>query len=151
MMDREFPPTPLQARLTVGSLAAAGVIGLLLFGGLIPGLHPNYTPSPYATIDGRTYVWSAVTVPIPWLGGTRTPPVPEVFHNVTFTTWVTNWSLLGGTYLHGTADEQNGTLYSFSLGGYAYDTNWTSRYLAPGGAVAVDWSGGLTAYLYVLS
>jgi hypothetical protein len=150
MMDRDFSPTPLQSRLTLASLAVGGVVGLLLFGGVIPGLHPSYTPNPYTTIDGRTYVWSSIPVPIPYPGSSRTLPAADSLHNVTFSTWVTNWSVLGGTYLHGTAAEPNGTVYPFALGGYAYDANWTSRYFAPGGEVAVAWAGGLTAYLYVL-
>jgi len=150
MMDHDFPPTPRQARLTLAGLAIGGVIGVLLFGGWIPGLHPNFTPSPYATVDGRTYYWTATNVPIPTPGATRTLPSSEQFRNVTFTTWVTNWSLLGGTYLHVKAMEANGTSYQFALGGYEVAANWTDQYIAPDGTVAAEWSGGLSAYLFVL-
>lgn len=151
MMDRDFPPTRRQQRLTVVSLAVAGVIGVLLFGGFLPGLHPNFSPGPTTTFDGKTYYWTTLSVPTVWLGGSRTPPTFEAFHNVTFWTWLTNWSLLGGAYLHGNATEPNGTVYSFTVGGPPAASNRTTDYVSPGGAVVIKWEVSTTAELLVLA
>lgn len=151
MMDRDFPPSRGQVRAMVIALAVSGVAGLLLFGGYVPGLRPNYTPPPYASVDGRNYYYTDVSVPIPLSLEGRTSPAATQFHNVTFWTWVSNWSLLGGTYYRGNATERNGTTYPFVLGGARSDANWTDIYIAPGGAVAVEWDGGLTAGLFVLA
>lgn len=151
MMDRDYPITPRQWKVTAAALGAAGIAGILLFGGLIPGLHPNYTTSPLTTLDGRSYYWRELSVPIPWPGTDRTKPTEGSFHNVTFWTWVTNWSILGGTYYHGNASEPNGTVYAFVLGSFRDAANWTGLYVAPGGAIAVEWAGGTTAYLLVLA
>jgi hypothetical protein len=150
MMDRDYPSTPRQARLTLVSLAACGVVGILLFGGYVPGLHPNFAPAT-ATFEGRAYYWTTVIVPIPYTGVNRTLPVSETFHNVTFWTWVTNWSIVGGTYLHGNASGPNSTVYPFTLGGSRFAANWTELYVSPGAAVVVEWTGGWGAYLLVLA
>ncbi|MGP8077841.1 MAG: hypothetical protein ACLQD8_00170 [Thermoplasmata archaeon] len=150
MMDRDYPPTPTQWKLTVVALGVCGVVGLLLFGGVIPGLHPNLASSRFLSLDGRTYYWTMLLLPLPWPGSERTIPAPESFHNVTFWTWFTNWTVLGGGYLHGNATELNGTVYPFALGGFRTQANWTDEYIAPGGAAGIEWDGSPVAYLLVL-
>jgi hypothetical protein len=151
MMDRDFPPTPTQWKLTVSALAIGGVVGLLLFGGALPGLHPNFSPHTYFTFEGRNYYWTQLVVPTPWLGSNRTLPVEGSFHNVSYWTWVTDWTVLGGAYLHGNATMVNGTVDVFSIGGSHFRSNWTDQYVSPGAAFVVRWDGGVVAYLLLLA
>ena len=151
MMDRDYPMTRAQARRTVGALAVCAVVGLLLFGGLIPGLKPDYRVSPTTTFDGRTYYWTLAPLPIPLNGGNVTLPVNFSLANVTFVLWMTNWSIVGGSVLNGNATEPNGTVYHFSFGGFYGTPHWTDEYVSPGGAVAVVWRGQILAELLVLA
>ena len=90
-------------------------------------------------------------MPTPLPGSPRTSPSTVLFHNVTFRTWVTNWSIFGGAYFRGNATETNGTVYSFVLGGPPFAPGRTEEYVAPGGAVAAEWTGSFDAYLLVLA
>jgi len=140
MMDRDYPPTPRQKQATVVALVAAAIVGILLFAGDLPGLHPQYSGFSTTSYDGRTYYWTNVPLPFEYMGDAKTPPQMTVFHNVTFWTWLTNWTLLGNGYLHGNASGSNGTLYTFVLGGPPSAANRTNVYAAPGGAVVVEWT-----------
>jgi hypothetical protein len=150
MMDRDYPSSPRQTRLTLTVLLVGGVVGILLFGGAIPGLHPDYSSSPITTFDGNSYYWTAFDIPYPLPFTERSADVTFAFHKVTFWAWITNWSALGGEYFHGNATEPNGTVYGFSMGGFPAQTNWTDQYVSPGRAVVVNWNGGLVSYILVL-
>jgi hypothetical protein len=149
MMDGGFPAGPRSRRLTAATLVVGGVVGLLLFGGAIPGVHFRAAGANGTMFDGRPYTGTPFAVPVPFLGLTSTAPGAVGFRNVTLYTWVTNWSLSGGTYLHGNATEPNGTVYPFVLGGFSSQANWTDDYVAPAGAIVVLWAGGLTGELLV--
>jgi len=151
MMDRDFPTTSRERKWTAVALGVCAVVGVLLFGGFVPGLHPSYGSPPTVTLDGRAYYWTMVLLPFPPPGSERTAPTSLLFHNVTFETWFTNWTVLGGAYLHGRVHEPNGTVDAFVIGGFPAQANWTEQYLAPDRAVAVQWHDGLTADFLVLA
>ena len=151
MMDRDFPMTPRDRRVLAISLAVGAVIGILLFGGWIPGLHPHYGSMEYMTVGGRSYYWTAVTVPLPNFGENYSDPYLAVVHNVTFWYWITNWSALATSELHGNATLTNGTSYDFVLGGGPPLVPRTTQYVSPDDEVAVLWSGGIQADLLVLA
>lgn len=148
-MDRDYPPTPRQVKATLVGLGALAVAGLLLFGGHIPGLGPGTGPTDLTTFDGRPYHATTFFVPVPVPGRPGGYPANLTFHQVSLTAWVSNWSIAGGTYLHGRGIEANGSAASFVFGGLRAQANWTDRFVAPGGAWAVVWNGGLEAELLV--
>lgn len=127
------------------------VVGILLYGGFLPGLHPHYAPPAFMTIGGRSYYYTAIVVPVPLFGLNYTFPEWVLFHNVTFWYWVTNWSLLRTTLLDGNATLANGTTYAFTVGNGPPLGPHTTQYVSPGGEVAVLWTGGIQADLLVLA
>jgi len=143
MMDRDYPPTPRQTRVTLLGLVVIAVIGILLFGGLIPGLHPNYSSPTTVTYDGHVYYYASV--PVPWapIGSNFSTPERLLLHNVTFWVWVTNWYSLTGGVLRGNVTVLNGSVYSFALGSPEVNRTYSPLFESPGGAVVVVWAGGL--------
>ncbi|MGB6500467.1 MAG: hypothetical protein WBG19_03570 [Thermoplasmata archaeon] len=151
MMDRDFALSSRDIRLTFSALVVSGIVGLLLFGGVLPGLRPDFTPPATVTVDGQSYYWTAFTVPLPLPFSEVSGHVSVAFHNVTFWAWITNWSIVGGEYLHGNASEPNGSVYPFVMGGFPAQTNWTDQYVTPGALIVIQWTGGLVAYFLVLT
>jgi hypothetical protein len=149
MMDRDFPMTPRQAKAMVIGLLVMVVVGIALFGGLIPGLKPNYALPATVMVDGHPYYYTSVAVPWPPLGVNSTPPEELVFHNTTFWVWVTGWYSVSGGYLEGNLTLTNDSTYAFLLGGAPTAANYTIWYLAPGGGAGIAWAGGLSFELYV--
>jgi len=150
MMDRDVPISPRERRITVICFAIALVIGALLFGGYLPGLHPQYGSPTYLTVDGRAYYWTATDVPVPAFALNYSFPLETTFHNVSFWYWITNVSFLDTAQLHGNATVPNGSTFDFEVGsGHPLGTR-TTEYIAPGGVVAVLWDGGIQFDLLVL-
>jgi hypothetical protein len=152
MLDRNFPPTPKQVKLTVGSLLAAAIIGGALFGGLIPGLRPNFSPPEFQTFEGRSYYWVEVLVPIVFPGTNVSSVENASVHGAVFEYWIMNQ--LGGryTYLQGSATVANGTTYSFLVGGSLAPAERTTQYVSSDQEIVVLWTGGLTAeFLFLAS
>jgi hypothetical protein len=146
MMDRDYP---LHARATLLALVVTAVVGIVVFGGYLPGLKPNWGTGGIVPVDGRTYYYESISVPFPPLGSNTSSPDPFVFHNVTFWIWVTGWYSLAGGQLHGNVSLTNGTEYPFSFQGTPLATGPDELFLAPDGSVGVSWNGGLTALLLV--
>ncbi len=151
MIDGNFPISRTQAKTMVGGLVGMAIVGMLLFGGYLPGLHPQYTPNPLTTYDGRSYYWAALSVPSPPFLSSHSAPTSSVFRNDTIWRWVTNAGWLGGAYLHGNVTERNGTVYEFVIGGFSGQANWTDRFVAPGASVVVEWGGGSLVYVLLLA
>jgi hypothetical protein len=149
MMDRDFSLSPRDVRRTLSALVVAGIVGLLLFGGVLPGLRPDFRPPAIVTFDGEPYYWTTFAIPLPLPFSEVSAHYSVVLHNVTVWAWITNWSVVGGEYLHGNASEPNGTVYPFVMGGFPAQANWTDQYVAPGGAFVIEWNGGLVAYFLV--
>jgi len=151
MMDRDYPMTPGQLRTTVIALAAAGLVGLALFGGYLPGLKPDYSNLGIADVNGHEYYWRVIEVPAPLPGGPNyTAPEPIAVENVTFWIWVTDWYSLAGGHLHGNASASNGTEYPFVLVGGGLPGTQVTQYFSPDAEVGAGWTGGSTANLFVL-
>lgn len=146
MMDRDFP---INGRLTLVALVAAGAVGVALFGGYLPGLHPDYGPAGIETVDGHSYYYDTIVVPFPPIGSNTTSPEPHSFHNVTFWIWVTDWYSITGGELHGNATLANSSAYPFEFQGSEFGTGAAQVYLAPGGSVGAAWNGGVAATLLV--
>jgi hypothetical protein len=150
MMDRDYPMTSGQLRATAVGLLVAGIVGVALFGGYLPGLHPNYANLDVVTVDGTPYYWEAIVVPTPLPDGMNyTAPMAFPFHNVTFWLWVTDWDSAQGGLLHGNASVENGSQYAFELAGFGLSLRPASDYFSPDGEVGASWSGGPLADLYV--
>jgi len=148
MMDRDFPIGAREAKVTIVCLVVGGAIGALLFGGYLPGLHPTFAPPKFLELDGQPYLWTPYVVPFPWLGN-HTLPVLVQFANVTFDVWVTNFVSFDNQTLAGNATLANGTVYSFALQERLDPVDRVTQYIAPGGAVAVNWTTISVAYLMV--
>ena len=112
-------PIPLRTKLGAIAFVAMAVFGIVLFGGLIPGLHPNYAEPSTIEVDGQSYYWTDYSFPWPYPPANSTAPTPVAFHNVTFHVWVTNWYSPIGGVVRGNGTEPNGTSYAFRLGGEA--------------------------------
>lgn len=149
MMDRDFPIGRREAKITVVCLVIGGIVGALLFGGYLPGLHPQLSEPKYIELNGEQYVWTTLGVPSPIFGFNFTKAVNVSFANVTFFLWVTHYDGFDNQTLDGNATLSNGTVYSFALESRPDPSDRVTQYIAPGGAVAVEWNDTLNAYLLV--
>jgi hypothetical protein len=147
MMDRDFPMNRREARILVVGLAVMAVLGILLFGGFLPGLHPTLTTSSFATIGGHQYFVESTPLHIPFAVNS-TSPWNVTFHNVTFELWLTNWYSVTGGVVHGIGIEPNGTAYSFTLGATLTNGSRPSLYLSPDLSFGVWWNGGILGGVY---
>lgn len=149
-LDRDYPPSKTQVRVLFVGLAVLMVFGALLFGGLIPGLKPNYTPPATVTVDGEPYFYTSIPLNFPAILSNHTSPQSYTFHNVSFQLWVTNWYGPSGGLVHGNGTEPNGSVYSFVLGESSSPSVNASLYVSPDRLFAVSWSGGLLGGPWVL-
>lgn len=151
MIDGNPPAAPWQQKATVVAVLVGVGIGAAVFGGLVPGLRPNFAPPEYVEFEGRMYYGSTIAAPSPLFGSNTTVPEEEFVHNATF--WVWGTTAFGGfeTFLDGNASFSSGHVYSFSLGGTVLSTNRTTQYVSSDGEIAVLWTGGPSAQLLVLA
>ncbi len=145
MMDRDYPMTRRQVKVLVVGLVAMAVFWTALFGGLIPGLHPNYASPPIATYDGRPYYWEALQAPYPLWPTNSTSPTNATFHNATVSIRAIDWYDVGGGRLVGNVTTPNGSVYPYVLAAFA------PTFTTPGGEVVLDWPGGLLYEILVLA
>lgn len=133
--------TLLQRRVLVIGLIVMAVVGIALFGGLIPGLRPSYVASDVATLGGHSYFVGLTPLRVP-TSGNSTLPWNVSFHNVTFAIWLTNWNSFRGGEVHGNGTEQNGTRYAFVLGEILPTGSRTQFFLSPDRVFGAYWVGG---------
>lgn len=132
-----------QVKVLIVGLVVMGVFGVALFGGVLPGLKPNYSFPATVSVDGEPYYYTSVALNWPGFLSNFTAPQPYIFHNVSFWLWMTNWGAPMGALVHGNGTEPNGTVSSFVLGESVVPPVNTTFYLSPDRAFAVSWSGGL--------
>jgi len=142
-LEQDFPLTRTQAKVLVVGLLLMGAFGAALFGGVTPGLRPDYTPPAVIVVDGTSYYYAAVLLPTPPLLSNHSAPESFGFHNVTFALWVTNWGSFSGGLVRGNGTEPNGTVYSFVLGESALPPVNSTLFLSPDRLFGVYWPGGL--------
>jgi len=144
-MDQDFPLSRTQAKVLLVGLVVMGIFGVALFGGLIPGLKPNYTLPATVSLNGEPYYYTTVELDWPTLLSNTTAPQVFLFHNVSFWLWLTNWGSLTGALVNGNGTEPNGTEFSFVLGAAISPIANTSLFISPDHAFAVSYRGGLLA------
>lgn len=151
-IDGNFPMTRTQRRILIIGFAVWAAVGIVLFGGFLPGFKPSFSTTGLATIDGRPYHFEYSQVRAP-LYSNYTSPWNVTFFNVTFELWLTDWYSLNGGVLHGIGTEPNGTSYPFVLGKLLPNGTRPLFFLAPDLSFGVGWNGGLFggifAQLYV--
>ena len=141
-VDREYPMSRTQVRVLVVGLVAMAVVGMLLFGGLIPGLKPNYSEPVTVIVDGEAYYYTTVKLRSPSLLSNATTPQLFQFQNVSFYLWVTNWDSFTGGLVRGNGTEPNGTSFPFVLGQSSNPPVNANLYVSPDHRFAVSWPGG---------
>ncbi len=139
-MERDFPIGRRAAIVLIVGLVVMGVLGVALFGGLLPGLKPNYAAPNVTTLDGHLYYLQTTLLKAPFLTNTSAPWNVS-FRDVTFTLWLTDWYSVSGGLVHGTGTEANGSASSFTLGILSNGSR-PALYLSPDDLWAVEWSGG---------
>lgn len=135
--------TRTQTKVLVIGLVVMVVFGAALFGGLIPGLKPNYAGTDVTELNGVQYYFTVVYLLTPFYPANQTAPQPFVFHNVTFLLWVTNWFGFTGGLVRGNGTESNGTAYSFVLGESYNPRVNASLFISPDREFAVYWPTGV--------
>jgi hypothetical protein len=141
-LDGNHPPTRAQLRTTVVAVVVGGAVGLAVFSGWVPGLHPSFGQPTTVAFEGKTYYWSEVLVPTPIPGTGSTPPQKDLFHNATFWFWGVADPIDSTRYLEGNVSLDGGPVYSFTLGGPPNPATWVGAFSTPGGAVVVLWPAG---------
>ena len=134
--------TTAQAKALIVGLLVMGAFGASLFGGVIPGLRPNYTEPTVVEVNGTSYYFTTVSLTTPSVFQNSTSPQSFAFHNVTFALWVSNWYLLLDRLVQGNGTEANGTVYSFVLGESTTPPVNTTLFVSPDRWFAVYWPGG---------
>lgn len=117
------------------------VVGIALFGGLIPGLRPNYSAPATTTIAGHLYYVDSSPLLVPFFSNS-TSPWNVTFHNVTFELRLTNWYSTNGGIVHGNGTEANGTRYAFALGERLPNGSRPALFVSPDSVFAAAWTGG---------
>jgi len=141
-LDQDYPLSRVQVRvLVIGTVVLAVFFGAL-FGGLIPGLTPNYAAPSTVVVDGISYDYAKVNVNEPPILSNTTTPQTFLFHNASFTLWVTNWGSFTGGLVRGNGTEPNGSTFSFVLGHSESPPVNATLFVSPDRAVAVSWPGG---------
>lgn len=153
-MDLDFPMSKRQKIALVIGLLVLGSIGAALFGGAIPGIHPNFSAPVVVTLNGHRYYAEVIPLPLPFFPQNVTPAVNITFHNVTFELQLTDWYSLYGCSLVGHGTEMNGTTYSYVLGGAQAFPEHALTWISPDNEFGLWWLGGLfgklSAQLFVL-
>lgn len=130
-----------QLRVLAVGIGAMAVVGIALFGGLIPGLRPNYSSPATTTLAGHQYYVDSSPLSIPFLSN-NTPPWNVTFHGVTFELRLTNWYSVTGGIVHGNGTEANGTRYAFTLGERLPNGSRPALFISPDSVFAAAWAGG---------
>ncbi len=141
VLDRDYPPTRRDLVILAVGLSIMGIIGILLFGGFLPGLHPSFAQNSIETIDGHQYYVLQSALLTPFLANSS-GPWNVTFHNVTFRLWITNWYAFTGGIVHGVGTEPNGSAYPFALGTTNPNGSRTTLYLSPDRGFGAYWTGG---------
>jgi hypothetical protein len=141
VLERDYPMTRRDRRALVLGFVVLGVIGLLLFGGLIPGLKPETASPSTATLDGTRYYVDSVVLTVPILTRT-TPSWNETFRNVSFDLHAVNWYNGSGVILRGNGTAASGGRIPFELGELLPNGSRASMFVSPGGIWGVAWIGG---------
>jgi hypothetical protein len=149
MMGRELPTSPRERKATALALVAGAAIGIALFGGYVPGIHPTFTSPAVITFDGKLYYWKEIGVPLPVVLSNSSPSEKIAVHNATFEVYTIGWLSGGGSYLAGNATLDSGVTYPFSVGGSVASPDHTTQYVSPDGEIAVVWNATFAAYLMV--
>lgn len=144
-LERDYPMSPTQVRVLVVGLVIMGVFGGLLFGGVLPGLKPNYSEPTTVTIGGQAYYFALVKVRTPSLFSNSSSAEQFEFRNVSFFLWVTNWHSFSGGLVHGNGTEPDGNVSAFVLGFSSNPPVDSQLFVSPDGVFAVSWPGGLLA------
>ena len=151
-MDRDFPIGRREARILVIGLVTMTIVGIALFGGLIPGLKPNYGAPNIASLDGVQYYQQTELLHLPVFQNTSAS-WNVTFRGVHFELWLTNWYSLSGGLVHGIGTEPNGSSQAFVLGTTPTNSTPDPLYLSPDGLWGVwwlgGWFGGITVQLLV--
>ena len=143
-IDRDFPMTRTQRRVILVGIAVWLVVGVLLFGGFLTGVKPDFSMTGLTTIDGQSYHYENSPLRTPTFTNS-TSPWNVTFFNVTFELWLTNWYSMTGGVLNGVGTEPNGTAYPFALGSPLPNGTRTTLYLSPDLVFGVAWTGGWLA------
>ncbi len=133
--------TPTQLRVLAIGLGVMAVVGIALFGGLIPGLRPNYSAPATTVIAGHLYYVESSPLLAPFLSN-ATAPWNVTFHNVTFELRLTNWYSVTGGIVHGNGTEANGIRYAFTLGERLSNGSRPALFVSPDSVFAAEWLGG---------
>lgn len=146
-IDRDYPMTRRQVAILVVGLAVMAAVGITLFGGFLPGIHPNLSTD-ITSIRGIQYYdeFSALHDP---LFSNSTSPWNVSFHNVTFELWLTNWYSGSGGVVHGVGTEPNGSAYAFVLGTVLPNGTREQLYLSPDLDWGAWWAGGIVGGFWV--
>jgi|GEM_PF-635008 len=152
VLDRDFPMSSVQKRALVGGIVVMLVIGVALFGGLVPGLKPNYSAPSVTTWNGHEYYLEPTVLHIPLLVNSSAP-WNVTFHAVTFELRLTNWYSFTGGIVHVNGTEANGSRYSFALGQMLPNGSRAMLYISPDSVFGVwftgGWLGGIVVQLLV--
>jgi hypothetical protein len=142
VLDTDFPMTRTQAKVLIVGLIVMGGFGAALFGGVIPGLKPDYSAPNILILNGERYYFTTVFLPMPIYPVNHTEPLTFPFHAVNFTLWLSNWYAFTGGLVRGNGTEANGTVYSFVLGTSLSPPVNTTQFISPDRQFAVSWPGG---------
>ena len=152
VLDRDYPMTRRQVRVLAVGLAVMVGIGLALFGGLIPGLKPNYQEPTVVVVAGHEYFVEIVPLHVPFLTNTSAPWNVS-FRNVSFELQLANWYSNTGGWVEGIGTESNGTHYPFVLGEVFPNGTRATLYVSPdsvfGASYLGGWLGGVVIHLLV--
>jgi hypothetical protein len=145
--------TGIPRHLKIGAVAlvAMGIFGVALFGGFVPGLRPNYSEPTTIEVNGLSYYWTEYHFPWPLPPANTTTPTLQIFHNISFQVWVTNWYSGAGGIVNGNGTEPNGTTYGFRLGGSSLGSNESGLFISPDKFLGAAWSGQAFVELLVLA
>jgi len=149
VLDRDYPMTPTQLKVLAIGYALVIAFGVVLFGGFIPGIKPNFSAPVYATVDGHEYFVESSPLPLPGFSH-WSAPWNVTFHNVTFGLQIENWNASVGRLVYGNGTEPNGTHYAFELGEMEPNGSLVRWFLSPDADFAASWNGGWFSQLVIL-
>ncbi len=144
VMDRDYPMTRRQVTVMVAGLLIMTGIGIALFGGYLPGIHPKFSTVGLADLAGHQYHVFQTFLHVP-LWTNYSAPWNVTFDNISFVLWVTNWYSPQGAVVHGMGSEPNGTSYLFAVGNLLPNGTRVTLYLSPDYEFGAYWVGGFAA------